>query len=111
MTNTYMPISVAAKSQYGDAAVSLALSVMDEKDAIDGGHLEIVPRAYRVLSDNFSGGPQDGEWMGALRVETERALIAGGQLERIEAPATKTGPVAVSVQDATPAEEAPAKKK
>lgn len=109
MTNTYMPVSVSAKSQYGDAVVSLDLSVMDEKDAIDGGHLELVPRAYRVLSDNFSGGPQDGEWMGALRVETERALIDGGHLERIEAPAVKAGPAVA--QDATPTEDVPTKKK
>lgn len=84
MTNTYQPLSVAAKSQYGDAVVSLDLSVMDEKDAIDGGHLELVPRAYKVLSDNFSGGPQDSEWLGALRVETEAALIAGGHILRVD---------------------------
>jgi hypothetical protein len=85
MTNTYRPLSVAAKSQYGDAVVDLDLSVMDEKDAIDGGHLELVPRPYKVLSDNFSGGPQDGEYMGALRVETEAALIAGSHIQRDDA--------------------------
>lgn len=111
MTNTYQPLSVAAKSQYGDAVVSLELSVMDEKDAIDGGHLELVPRAYKVLSDNFSGGPQDGEWLGALRVETEAALIQGGHIRRVDAPAVKAGSVGVVVQDMTPAEAALAKKK
>ena len=94
MTNTYMPLSVAAKSQYGDAVVELDLSVMDEKDALDGGHLEIAPRAYKVLSDNFSGGPQNGQYLGALRVETEAALIAGGHIERT--------PKAVDVVKAAP---------
>jgi hypothetical protein len=109
MTNTYRPLSEAAKSQYGDAVVSLDLSVMDERDAVDGGHLEIVPRPYKVLSDNFSGGPQDSEWLGALRVELEAALIQGGHIERIEAPPVKVGPADVSVKEAV--EDAPAKKK
>jgi hypothetical protein len=84
--------------------VDLDLSVMDEKDAIDGGHLEIVPRAYKVLSDNFSGGPQDSEWMGALRVETEAALIQGGHIQRVDAPVAP-------VQDAAPADLKPKEKK
>lgn len=86
MTNTYRAVSVAAKSEYGVDAVDLDLSVMDEKDAIDGGHLELVPRRYKVLSDNFSGGPQNGEYTGALRKETEQALIAGGHIERVTEP-------------------------
>lgn len=114
MTNTYRPLSVAAKSQYGDAVVSLDLSVMDEKDAIDGNHLEIVPRAYKILSDNFSGGPQDSEWMGALRVETEAALIQGGHIQRIDAGgATTFKDLSVAGGDPapeTPVEDVPVKK-
>lgn len=88
MTNTYRPISVLAKSTHGEDPVELDLSPMDEKDALDGGHLELVPRKYKVLSDNFSGGPQNGEYVGALRVETEQALIQGGHIERDDEPAS-----------------------
>lgn len=92
MTNTYRALSVLAKSQYGESPVDLDLSVMDEKDALDGNHLELVPRKYQVLSDNFSGGPQGGEYVGALRKETEAALISGGHIQRVDEPAPETAP-------------------
>jgi hypothetical protein len=85
MTNTYRALSVAAKSEHGDAPVDLDLSVVDERDALDGGHLELVPRTYRVLTNNFSGGPEGSEYVGALQKEIEAALISGGHLERIDA--------------------------
>jgi hypothetical protein len=84
--NRYRPLSEYGRAIYGDAPVDLDLSVMDEKDALDGGHLEIVPRTYKVLSDNFSGAPQGGEYMGALRKEIEDALIQGGHIKRLDEP-------------------------
>jgi len=105
MTNTYRALSVSAKSQYGDGVVDLDLSVMDERDALDGGHLEIVPRPYKVLSDNFSGGPQNGQYEGALRKETETALIAGGHIERVDKH-PPADPPADEPMDAPPAKKA-----
>jgi hypothetical protein len=99
MMNTYRALSVAAKSQYGEEPVELDLSVVDEKDALDGGHLELVPRKYKVLSNNFSGGPEGGEYVGALLKENEAALIAGGHIERVDAK---------PVEDALPPDEPPA---
>ena len=86
MTNTYRPLSVAAKSQYGDGVFDLDLSVMGEKDALDGGHLEIVPRKYRVLSDNYTAGKQGEVVELALLKENDAALIQGGHLERVDEP-------------------------
>ena len=104
MTNTYRAVSEYGKATYGDDAVDLDLSVMDEKDALDGGHLEIVPRRYMVLSDNFSGGPQGGEYMGALRKENEAALIQGGHIKRADEPPAAPPPgdgKAASMKDLT----------
>jgi hypothetical protein len=94
MTNTYRPLSAYGKATYGEDDVDLDLSVMEEKDALDGGHLDLVPRKYKVLTDNFSGGPQNGEYVGALRKETEAALIHGGHIERVDDKPSVQGGVA-----------------
>ncbi len=85
MTNTYRPLSVSAKSAHGEGVVELDLSVMDEKDALDGGHLEIAPRKYRVLSDNYAADAQGAVVELALLKENDAALIQGGHLERVGA--------------------------
>lgn len=118
MTNTYRAVSVAAKSQYGEDPVELDLSVMDEKDALDNGQLELVPRKYRVLTDNFSGGPEGSVYDAAFRREIEAALL-GVHIERYDetdeadAPAEDAPPADAppqdSPQDAT-AQDAPADK-
>ena len=110
MTNTYRALSVLAKSEHGDAPVDLDLSVLDERDALDGGHLELVPRKYRVLSNNFSAGPEGSEYVGALRKEIEAALISGGHLERLDAPVSSKDAPAVGGADDKPAAEAADKK-
>lgn len=93
MTNRYQPVSILAKSEHGEGPVELDLSVMDERDALDGGHLELVPRTYRVLSNNFSGGPQGSEYQATFRKENEAALAQGSHIERVDAPVEKTPPV------------------
>lgn len=85
MTNTYRALSVLAKSQYGDAVVSLDLTPYDEHSEVSGGHLEIVPRKYRILSDNYTAGKQGEVVELALPKENEAALISGGHLERADA--------------------------
>lgn len=85
MTNRYRILSVVGKATYGDEEqVDLDLSPSAEKDELDNGHLELVPRTYRVLSDNFSGGPQGSTYDAVFRVETEQALIQGGHIERVD---------------------------
>lgn len=86
MTNTYRALSVSAKSEYGDGVVELDLSPYDEHSALTGGHLEIVPRKYKVLSDNYTAAPQGQTFDGAYPVENEAALIQGGHIERVDLP-------------------------
>lgn len=86
MTNTYKALSVLAKSQYGDGVVELDLAPYDEHSEISSGHLEIVPRKYRVLSDNYTAAPQGETFDGAYPVENEAALISGGHIERVDPP-------------------------
>ena len=99
MSNSYRPLSVAAKSQYDEGVVDLDLSVMAEKDALDGGHLEIVLRKYRVLSDNYTPGKQGEVIELALPKENEAALIAGSHIERYDEPAKEDKKPAAKAAD------------
>lgn len=95
MTNTYKPVSEWAKAKYGEDKLELDLSASDELDHLRGGHVQMVPRKYRCLVNNFSqdGKPleQGEEFEGSLLVDAEAALIQGGVIERVEAkPAKKT---------------------
>ncbi len=84
MTNTYRAISVVGEHYFGEGVSELDLSPSEEQDAISGGHLEIVPRKYRVLSDNYTAGKQGEVVELALLKENDAALIQGGHLERID---------------------------
>ena len=85
MSNTYRAVSDRAKALHDPAEFEADLSATEEADEISGGHLEIVPRPYRVLVNNFAEGKQDETVALALRVENEAALLAGGILERADA--------------------------
>jgi len=84
--NTYRPVSDRAKALYGTDDLERELSASDESDMLTAGHLEIVPRPYRVLVNNFTDGEQGETVDLALRVDQEAALISGGIVERVEAP-------------------------
>ena len=84
MTNLYRPVSDRAKALYGDADLERDFSVLDERDMLDAGHLEIVPRPYKVLVNNYDAGEQGSTVDLALLIEPEAALIAGGVLERVD---------------------------
>ena len=88
MPNTYRPLSERAKALYGEADFDADYSPSDERDALDSGHLELVPRTYKVLVNNFTDNGEAVEQGStvdlALPVETERALLSGGILERDE---------------------------
>lgn len=85
--NTYRGVSPHGVAVYGEAAFEAEFSVTDERDLLANGHLEIVPRLYRVLSDNYGPG-QDKTFEGAFPIEQEAALIQGGHIERVVKPAT-----------------------
>lgn len=90
MANTYKPVSEYGRAIYGDDAFEAEFSVIDERDLLSSGHLEIVPRAYRVLSDNYAAGKQGDEFAGAFPVEQEAALIQGGHIKRVDAESAST---------------------
>ena len=82
MSNTYRPVSDRAKALHGDDPVELDLDAVAERDELDAGHLEIVPRPYRVLVNNFESGEQGSTVDLALPVDREAALVQGGIVER-----------------------------
>ena len=88
--NTYRPVSDRAKALYGEDDFEADFSASDERDHLEGGHLEIVPRPYRVLSDNYSAGKQGEVVDLALPVDIEAALVSGGHLERADASPKKS---------------------
>ena len=89
MANTYKAKSARGEALYGEDVVDLDLTATEEADALGAGVLELVPRAYRVLSNNYAAGEQGSEVELALLVEHEAALIQGGHLERVEPTTTK----------------------
>lgn len=90
MANTYRPVSARAKALNGDGPFEADFTPAEERDQLDGGHLEIVPRPYRVLSNNFAAGKQGANVDLALLVEAEAALLQGGHIERVDKPETNT---------------------
>lgn len=82
MANVYRPVSARAKALYGEKPLELDLSAVDERDHLDGGHLQIVPREYLVLTNNFSAGKQGSKVFLVLPVEQEAALVQGGHIQR-----------------------------
>lgn len=84
MTNTYKAISEYGKAIFGEDVFDGDFDAAEEKDHLDAGHLEIVPRDYEVTSNNFSGGPMGSPYRAALRKEIEEALIAGYHIKRVD---------------------------
>lgn len=84
MTNLYRPVSDREKALRGTDDLELDLSPTEESDAVSAGHLEIVPRPYRVLVNNYAEGEQGDVVDLALPVENEAALLGGGILERAD---------------------------
>lgn len=84
---TYRPVSDRAKAIHGEDDLELDLTSGEEADELSAGHLEIVPRPYKVLVNNFTEGEQGSTVNLALPVDREAALVSGGILE--PAPAKK----------------------
>ena len=90
MSNTYRALSPAAIAAFAEGEFEAEFTAAEESDWINAGLLEIVPRTYRVLSNNYSAAPQGKTFVAALLVDHESALIQGGHIERAE-PAQKKG--------------------
>jgi hypothetical protein len=82
MANTYKPTSAVGEHHFGAEQFEADFTPAEERDWLDGKHIELVPRRYKVLSDNYTGGEQGELIEAALPVEIEAALISGGHLER-----------------------------
>ena len=87
--NTYKATSPAAAAAFADGVFEREFTPSEEKDWLDSGLLELVPRTYRVLSNNYSAGGQGETFEGSYLVENEAALIQGGHIERVDKPAAK----------------------
>jgi len=90
MANTYRALSPAAVAAFAEGEFERELTAAEESDWLASGLLEIVPRTYRVLSNNYSAAPQGETFVAALLVDHESALIQGGHIARVQ-PAKKKG--------------------
>lgn len=84
MTNTYRALTPGAVAVYDDGVFERDFTPVEEQDALTSGLIELVPRKYRVLSNNFAAGEQDSEIEASFLVEIEQALIQGGHIERVD---------------------------
>lgn len=90
MTNTYKATSEYGRAIFGEDVFDGDFVATEEKDHLDGGHLELVPRKYKVTSNNFTDGVEGAAHWAALLKDVEDALVAGGHLVRDDsAPAKK----------------------
>lgn len=82
--NTYRAKSKAAAAAFSDGVFEHEFTPAEEQDRLSSGLIELVPRKYKVLSNNYEAGKQGDEVELALLVDIESALIKGGHLERVE---------------------------
>jgi len=83
MSNTYRAKTKAATAAFSDGVFEHEFTVTEEKDWLDSGLLELVPRKYKVLSDNYAV-PLGETFEAAMLKEIEAALISGGHIERVD---------------------------
>jgi hypothetical protein len=82
--NTYRATSEYGRAVFGEDVFEMEFSATEEADHLGAGHVEIVPRGYRQLSNNYSATEQGETFEAALLVEQEAALIQGGHLKRVD---------------------------
>jgi hypothetical protein len=88
--NTYRATSPAGVAAFAEGVFEREFTVAEEKDWLGSGLLQLVPRTYRVLSNNYSAGGQGETFEGSFLIEPEQALIQGGHIERLDkTPAVK----------------------
>ena len=104
--NQYRALTPQAVGMFEDGVFEREFTPTEERDWIDRGFLELVPRPYRVLSDNYTiegwAVPRDAVVEASFPVEIEAALIAGGHLERVRRDAKPTVEVEPESEPAQP---------
>lgn len=103
--NQYRAVHPSWKALYGEDVFEHEFANSDdERDHVDRGLFEIVPRPYRVLSDQYTvdGAPvAAGEVIEAgFPMDIEQMLLDGGHLERVRRDAKPT--VAPAESESTP---------
>jgi len=83
MTNLYRALTPAAEAAFSDGVFEADFTSSQERDWLDSGLLELVPRRYRVLSDNYEL-PKDNTFVATMLVEIEQALVGAGHIERVD---------------------------
>lgn len=86
--NTYRALSKAAEAAFAPGVFEREFTPVEERDWLASGLLEIAPRSYRVLSDNYER-PMGEAFEAAFLVEIEAALISGSHIERVDKPEAK----------------------
>jgi hypothetical protein len=84
MSNTYRALTPDGEAVFGEGVLERDFTVTEERDWLGSGLIELVPRTYRALSDNYTAAAQGEEFTAALLVEHEAALIQGGHIERVD---------------------------
>jgi len=88
MSNTYRALSPVAEAVFAEGVFEAEFTPAEEKDHLGSGLIELVPRKYRALSDNYQV-PQGETFDATFLVENESALIQGGHIERVNKPTKK----------------------
>ena len=83
--NTYRALSKAAEAAFAQDVFERDFTPAEEKDWLASGLLELVPRTYRALLNNYAAAKQGETFEAAYLVENEAALIQGGHIERVDA--------------------------
>ena len=87
MANTYRALTPAAVGAFDEGVFERDFTATEERDWLDSGLVELVPRTYRVLSANYAV-PQGQTFEAAMLKENEAALISGGHIERVDSKPT-----------------------
>ena len=88
MANTYRALSPAAVAAFDEGVFEREFTATEEHDWLASGLVEIVPRTYQQLSNNYSATTQGGTFEAAFPVGQEAALITSGHIERVDKPET-----------------------
>jgi hypothetical protein len=94
MTNLYRAKTPQAEAAFAPDVFERDFTATEEKDWLDSGQIQIVPRPYNVLSDSFTiegwPCPQNAVITAGFPIEIEAALISGGHIQRVvDEPAPK----------------------
>jgi hypothetical protein len=89
----YRAVHPSYAAVFGGDVFEAEYSAVEERDWLDRGLLELVPRRYKVTGPHAVRGVEPGEtFLAGLRVDEESALIAGGHIARVGGPLPEPDP-------------------